>query len=206
MPQRDYYDVLDLAIKLLGLFGGAIAFWVGLKQYKKGQNWQKAQIILSLIDIFEKDDKIQYACRMLDWDKRNIQINEGRVLAYENSMLVSALKVHFTDSASSDSRQIGFTSDESFIRDCFDAFFDYFQKLYTFKQNELVDFKDLRYFYYWLELVNNIAYYKGSTEIKGHIMEYIEKYKFVGFHELLNEYAKHPDPLLLPEALKKNTR
>ena len=69
----------------------------------------------------------------------------------------------------------GFTEEESAIRDSFDAFFDFLHKLYAFRRNGLLAYKDLAYFFYWFELVRNIGKYKENLEIQERIFNYIEK-------------------------------
>ncbi len=71
-------QIIDIFVKVLGFLGSIGAILFGVYQYKKGQRWQKANIILSLIDHFESDKNIRIAREMLDWDKRKILVNETR--------------------------------------------------------------------------------------------------------------------------------
>ncbi len=62
------------------MISAIIAFLFGVRQYQKGQKWQKAQILLSLIDSFERDKRIESACQMLDWDERKVAFADGSTL------------------------------------------------------------------------------------------------------------------------------
>lgn len=181
---------LDIVVKIIG-FGGAIAtFIVGIVQYNRGQRWQKTSILLSLIDDFEGDEGIRAAREMLDWDKRKVFIKD-KCIDFENAVLVKALEVVPWD----DGR---FTEQESLIRDCFDSFFDFFHKLYSFQKSNLLSFNDFAYFYYYLELLRDIENYKGEG-YKKVFDEYIKGYQFIGIKTLLEEYKKNPLPLDIME-------
>jgi hypothetical protein len=177
-------------VAILGWIVAAIAFIFGLIQYRKGQNWQRAQIMLSLIDSFEKNKRIEMACIMLDWDSREITTPEGKVFHFRNEMLLSALRVVEMDVIEE------FKEEESLIRDAFDEFFDFFYKLYSFKRSGLLSLSDYAYFNYWFELLRKIGRYKKDSRIQETVSRYIDAYCFVGVKELLEEYGRKPDPIM----------
>lgn len=187
----------DLILKIVAGIGATVAFIFGYLQYKKGQNWQKAQVLLSLIDSFEEDKSIECACQMLDWDEREVRLASGKSIKFKNEMLLKALRVPKMDKTTKSPTGDGFTDEESNIRDCFDAFFDFLHKLYAFRRNGLLSFHDLAYFNYWFELVNNIENYKEVPGLRQRVFDYLKSYKFVGAEQLIGEYARKPDPLLL---------
>jgi hypothetical protein len=203
MSVQDKMALADLILKLVGVTGAAIAFIVGYIQYKKGQNWQKAQVLLSLIDSFEEDKCIECACQMLDWDEREVRLADQKPIKFKNEMLLSALRVPVMDTAGDNPTGDGFTETESLIRDCFDAFFDFLHKLYAFRRNGLLTFQDLAYFNYWFELIHNIEEYKAIPGLKQRIFSFMRCYKFVGAEQLIEEYARKPDPLLLAGQLNE---
>ena len=204
LPSSLSHDEWDLIIKVIAGLGAMLAFVIGLWQYRKSQKWQKAQILLALIDSFEKDTQIEAACAMLDWDAREVRLE--RSIKFENKMLVSALRVPIMDIAIAGELSVtheleaAFTPEESMIRDAFDAFFDFFHKLYAFQKSGLLKFSDYVYFNYWFELLQNIGEYKADPEIKKAMDKYIQEYRFIGVQELLRRYQEHPEPLsILPE-------
>lgn len=190
MDTASSLDWWSLAIQIVGYTGAGFAFLVGLRQYQRAQTYQKAEVLLKLIDSFEEDPKIDAACQMIDWDAREVQLSEAATFHFSNGMLVQALRVPKMDE--------GFTAEESYIRDCFDAFFDYFHKVHAFWKSDIVSFEDLRYFYYWFELLRSIGHYKEIPELQGALETYVAKYKFKGISELLAEYSKNPESLDLP--------
>lgn len=178
----------DIIIKIIFLILGIIGFILGYRQYKKGQGWQKADIIINLIDSFEIDKRIEAACFMLDWDSRKVEVN-GMEIDFENKMLVDALIVPMDDS--------DFSREQQVIRDAFDAFFDFFEKPYTLVESRLLDFSEIvGYWDYWFELLRRVGAFKKEPIIQERINNYVEKYGFIGIRELLKEYNKNPNPLL----------
>jgi hypothetical protein len=177
-----------------------IVLLIGLWQYGRAQRWQRADVLLSLIDSFEKNERIQSACSMLDWDEREVTVGRGKTIRFENELLVRALRVPYFDrqkrADEAGRKDEIFTPEEREIRDAFDAFFDFFDKLHAFLKAGLLSFQeDCTYFYYWLELIRDIEHYKASKEIKKALYEYIEAYRFSGVKEMLAEYSENPQPL-----------
>jgi hypothetical protein len=188
----------DLILKIVAGILAVCGFLFGLNQYKKAQRWQKAGILLSLIDSFERDKQIESACAMLDWDEREVQLSSGSKISFRNAILVSALRTPKMDvTTASGSAAETFSAEESEIRDVFDAFFDFFDKLYAFQKSGLLDFKDYSYFYYWLELLDRIGSYKENPEIKPALDGYIAAYRFDGIRRLLEQYRATPQARIL---------
>lgn len=194
----DFIGLLANLMVVLGGIGAGIAFIVSFRQYKRGQNWLRAKVVISLINSFERDEQIELACTMLDWDEREIVFPGGKNVKFSNEILVSALRVPemdvcYTNQEFYDKEATPFTEEESMIRDAFDCFFDFFHKLYALEKGDLLSFSDYVYFYYWLELVRDIGVYKKDERIKHALFNYIESYRFIGVKELLKEYEKKPD-------------
>ncbi|MDR2206973.1 MAG: hypothetical protein LBE36_12560 [Flavobacteriaceae bacterium] len=192
---------IDIIVKILGFLGSIGVILFGIIQYKKGQRWQKANILLTLIDHFENDKNIRVAREMLDWDKRSIIFDDTRKMIFDNSILIRALAVVEMDDDT-------FTEEESFIRDAFDSFFDFFHKLYSFQKSELLKFEDFAYFFYYFELIRDIEHYKkGNEGLKVIVSKYIDKYHFIGIKHLLKQYERHPEPLdIMTEGSNKRAR
>jgi len=188
-------DILVVIAELMTGIGAIAAILLGIREYQKGQRWQKAQVLLSLIDSFERNKQIELARRMLDWDEREVFIDGKRSIQFKNDMLITALRVVSMDT------KIAFTPEEQIIRDAFDAFFDFFHKLYAFQKSGLLTLTDYTYFFYWFELLRNIGNYKRNPAIQKAIHEYIRG--FEGIQYLLKEYSKNPEPLSIME-LKEN--
>jgi len=178
----------DIWIRIVTIVIAFIAFLLALHQYTKAQGWQRAEFIIKLIDSFEKDKLVKAARFMLDMDSRTIKIEGSGELIYCNAKLINALKIVDMDES--------FTKEEQFIRDAFDNFFDFFGKLYTLKRSKLVKFKNVSYWNYWFEILSRVGTLKMNENYQKLIDDYINEYKFIGIRSLIDEYKKHPDPLL----------
>jgi hypothetical protein len=197
------YEALDLSFKAVAGAFAYVGFQVGLRQYRQGQDWRRAKTILELIDSFKGDPKIQAACQMLDWDRRRLKTDKGKDFLFENEILITALSVPSfpknkmipmdavpladTETVSPGSQipeGVGFSDVEVFIRDCFDAFFDFFDKVNAFQASTLVAWTDLDYFLYWVDLVRHIGRWKNNEAIQKVVDTYLEKYDFKGFQEM----------------------
>lgn len=193
----------QLGFQLLAGLAALIAFIVGLRQYRRGQGWQKAQILLSLVNTFENNALVRAARTMIDWDERQIMIGD-KVVHFNREVLASALRVQEYDVVGASTiagteSSIPYTPEEALIRDAFDTFFDFFFKLESFVRIGLLRFTDLVYFYYWFELLSNFGEYKGDPSLQTTIDEYIDGYNFVGLRRLLREYRRHKrEPLSIP--------
>lgn len=187
--------LIEDILTVLAPIGAAIAFLIGLRKYSKGQNWLKARFMLSMIESFEKDKKINMACKMLDWDERDLDFSEGKTLHIDNKMLVSALRVVRMDIESNEqpdqiTARTTFTKEESCVRDAFDTFFDFFDRLYALEKSGLLSFSDLWYFYYWFELLCHVGEHKKDPTIQKAFDNYIVAYNFVGLRKFIEKYKK----------------
>lgn len=211
-----YYE---FALKFLGSVAALLAFLVGVKQYEKAQTWQRAHVVLQLIESFESRPQLRIARNMLDLDAVDIEIEDDassrleehnwpgqppssrHILHFTNAILPSALRVVKEDkqcNTEDRSKPPGcFTADEMKMRRAFDEFFDFFEKLYALRHASLIEREDLAYFDYWLELVRGASVYK-SDEARNALMAYLDAYRFRGFERLLTEYSLDPSPLDLP--------
>lgn len=176
-------------IASLGIFFTAFGIFFGVHQFRRGQKWQKAQFLNTLIESFETNQKIRNACEMLDYDIRKIRRKDGFELNFQNKDLLEALVTPNMDT--------DFTEDQQFIRDCFDTFFDYFCKLSFFLEIGILEFYDLCYFFYWFYLIVIFDKWKGDNKFKKSIDNYIDKYNFLGLQRLLKRFEKlmnkHPE-------------
>jgi hypothetical protein len=193
--------ILDYGTLIVGVatfFAIAISASLGIRQYREGQKLQKARVLLHLVDSFTKDELVQAACEMLDWDRRHIVVNNIKV-PFNNKLLGEALIVPepFVD----DEKRFGPYG--LLIRDCFDAFFDFFEKLGAFKKSGLLKLEDYTYFHYWFMMVSDIENMKAKKipetpkyknlripGIEKKISDYIVAYRFFAAKEMLDEFKK----------------
>ncbi len=177
-------DVLTIAQLIISIATVA-AIILAIREYHKGQKWRKAQFLLSLINSFENNKRIKLACQMLDWDERDVILDEySSLLQFKSDMLIAALRVVPMDTKKE------FSPEHEIIRDAFDAFFDFFERLYALERSGLLTLTDYTYFYYWFDVLENIGEWKDNQAIQEAIRKYIEEYGFIGIQYLLKKYEK----------------
>jgi hypothetical protein len=64
-----------------GAAGATIAFLVGILQYRKAQQWKRAEFLASEIKSLFENSKVSTALTMIDWSLRRIKL---RALADSN--------------------------------------------------------------------------------------------------------------------------
>jgi len=187
----------EFLLKLAAVGGATLAYVIGLRQYRKSQNWQKATFLSALITEFETNPKILAVKCMLDWDEGKIEIPPSVSFDFKNQIFCSALR------APTDGDGVDFPFPEDEIRDALDVFFDFFEKIDSYWGIKLLRFRDLQYFYYWFESLRSMAVWKDE-DCKNALDRYLRAYRFFGVKHLLDEYAREvPVP---PPGFPKESR
>ncbi len=173
----------DLSLEwILSSIGFVAAFIIGLWQYRRTQRQEKVALLLPLITEFETDEEIQVACHLFDYDAGTFTL-KGKEYVWKNADLLEAMKVVEWDQ--------GWTPLQTVMREVLDRFFDFIEKLSSFIDVRLLDFKDLKYFYYYFELLTGIERYKGK-DFEDALNRYLDAYRFSGTRKCCDLYRKLP--------------
>jgi hypothetical protein len=188
----------DVALKLLIVAGGIVAFVVGLWQYRRAQKWKRSEWVAQEMRQFFGDADVRRALLMIDWGKREITFSTdsapfGTVTyAVSDAMIVKALQHHTL-------RKEKFSDEETLIRDTFDRFLDGLERLASFRACRLVSANDLRpYLAYWFNKIRDAEEGNSQRQRLVQLRRYIESYGFRGVQQLFLDYRD--DPLLPPVA------
>ncbi|MGB7923391.1 MAG: hypothetical protein WCF57_09120 [Pyrinomonadaceae bacterium] len=181
----DWFDL----ISKLGILAAAGIFWVGLYQYDQGQKWKREEFLASTIKDFNASLKIQNASQMLDslrlYQKgRPIKLYPDQQTFKDQYVAVS--KQLIRDALSTEKNK-DFNPEEIAIRDCFDAFLSFLEKLDHYIESDLVTQKAvLTYINYWIEMLGaDQMLERGDKEI---LFKYVTEYKFDRVRALLKKY------------------
>jgi len=167
---------------ILSAIGFIMAFIIGLWQYRRAQLKEKVALLLPLITEFETDEKLQAACQLLDYDGGKFKLREQEY-RWTNADLLKAIKVVEWDQ--------DWPPLHEAIREVLDRFFDFMEKLFSFIDIGLLNFKDLKYFYYYFELLTGIERYKGAG-FEDAFNKYLTAYRFSGCRNCCDLYRKLP--------------
>jgi hypothetical protein len=86
-------NLCDLILNIIALLGACIGFWVGLRQWRRGQQWQRAEQMDKFVQQFESDELLRLAATVTDWTRRTITFRE-KEFTITNTDALMALRVH----------------------------------------------------------------------------------------------------------------
>jgi hypothetical protein len=132
---------IEVTAKIVGIIGALVAaglaIWQAresLKQRKRELRWKQAEMGKKAIDEIFDYEPSRNACFMIEPRKRRYTTTENLTEVITHSMVISALQ----------SKSIANEPRITFIQDCFDSLFYYFDRIEQFLQTELVTFDDVK--------------------------------------------------------------
>jgi hypothetical protein len=155
---------LELVLSAIGVGGAAVAFLIGLRQYRRAEQWKRAEFISSETKEFFANPRVGLALTMVDWSGREIPLSAvrdpaDRDLTYvtremqcwallPHTALNRVAPGHLEDQEAKMAR----ASENSLIRDCYDALLDGFERFGSYLKSGLVSVDELRpYIGYWID-------------------------------------------------------
>jgi hypothetical protein len=154
----------DVALSIVTIVGGIVAFYVGLRQWQRGQAWERANKLNDFIEKFETDDLLRFGATALDWTKREVTFR-GREVVIKNSDVLLSLRDYRTIT-----ERPMYPGEQPIMRDAYDALMTFFQRLELSIATGLIDARHAKaYFGYWLERLVTLDRHpdKDGTILKG---------------------------------------
>jgi len=193
--------VRELSLEwILTAIGFVAAYIVGLWQYRRTQRQDKIGLLLPLITEFETDEELRAARHLFDYDGGTFTVNEQKY-TFKNADLLEAMRVVKDD--------LGWAPLHVAMRKVLDRYFDFFGKLASLVEVRLFTFTDLKYFYYYFELLAKIEEYKNSDFVPA-LNKYLNAYRFVNCRTCLEMYRNLPPSqrmaLRLPGSRRKGSK
>jgi len=155
-------DLADLGLKILGLGGAVVAFLIGLRQYKRSEQWKRAEFVANELKEFNANPGVGLAMSMIDWGSRTLPLFTARDFNNRTRVLVTrqiqcrALLPHtvvepLKGSDVEASGEGAFSKEESAIRDSYDSFLDGLERMGSWVSSGLVGPDELDpYIGYWI--------------------------------------------------------
>ena len=138
-------NMWDVILNLAAMVGAVIGFVLGLRQWQRGQAWQRADKLDGFIEKFETDELLRLAAVVLDWTDRKIKYRE-RTLTVLNNEALMALRDHRSMETPE------FPGEQATLRDAYDTLLAFLVRLELSISNGLIDAVPAKaYFAYWLE-------------------------------------------------------
>lgn len=156
-------NLLDIILNTVALVGAAVAFCIGLHQWRRAQTWQRAEKFDKFVEKFDSDELLRLAAIVVDWTERRVTF-EGRPLTVTNKESLLALRDHRTiklpsveEECLSNEQNLSkkdpmFPGEQSTLRDAYDALLGFFERLELAISSQLIDATPAKAcFSYWLE-------------------------------------------------------
>jgi hypothetical protein len=74
-------------IEILKILGAALAFWIGLTQYRRSEVWKRLEFVAAEMKTFYDDTAVKAAMTMLDWRRK-----EMALFKFRGEMILSVWK------------------------------------------------------------------------------------------------------------------
>lgn len=179
----------DDLLKAIALLGAAGAFSIGVWQYRRAQQWKRAEWVAQEMKQLLADPMVQAVFLMVDWGTRRVRLYPGaddQTQGYvwlTDTDVAHALMPH-------EERPGGFSDQEATIRAAFDVFLDGVQRFYSYVETGLVTEAELRpYLEYWAENICEEPALDGTEERLRALQRYMTKYGYDGAYALLARIA-----------------
>src|SRR5262249_23514602 len=126
-------NLWDVVLNIVTMVGAGVAFWFGLHQWRRGQDWQRAEQMDKFVQQFEDDGLLRLAAIIVDWTRRVVVFRE-REFAMTNTDALLALRNH---------EHMGpkpvFEGEQATLRDAYDALLAFFARLELALSTQLID-------------------------------------------------------------------
>ena len=204
-------------LSLLGVGGTAFALVFGFFQYRKADQWKRAEFIAKEMKEFFENADVQNVLLMIDWAPRRINLfheKENDPKKYPRitrDLQVSALEPHtlrVSDQGSDgqtdqESEGIGavdrtskFSMEETRIRDSYDRFLDHLERFASYLESGLVSKAELDpYLRYWIDDIAELTQNPTDAAWTCALLAYIQFYDFTKVQLL---FAKYGHPIEVP--------
>ncbi|MEJ0077606.1 MAG: hypothetical protein WDO17_19670 [Alphaproteobacteria bacterium] len=174
-------------ISFLGVVVGALGAGFGLYQYRRNQIWRETEFVANQTKEFFADDSVRKALRILDWEKRFIDLLADKPPVFvTRDMLREALK-HGPDATK-------FTHEGAAIRDVFDTYFTRLEAFEQFIKAGVIEFRQIEpYQRYWAGILAGQRPKILDPETIKVIWGFLHDYGYNDAMALMKRY--HPAPI-----------
>lgn len=172
---------MEIQVEIGAAFTGgiaAVAAIVGLIQYKKSENWKRAEFTGRLLEQLSSNEELAFASRSLDWGVgplivpikyRVLYKVETNTISHEWSRFAKAVRPGL---------EFDFRTEIDLLvyRYCFDAFCDFLDRLRIFVELRLIKLEDLSSLGYYAALMHNPIYYGGPLKKEKVLGDFLKKF------------------------------
>lgn len=150
---------------------------IALYQWRRDQAWKRTEKLDALYKEFEGNRLIQIACKVMDWSRGNFKFTDGDAVEFGTEDVQKSLAAHGSDP------DLTFTPTQARLRDAYDAFLSFLERLEASIDEGLVPEKPaMRLFGYWIRHFTDMPEHPGCSD---KALKYVARYSDkVMFHML----------------------
>jgi hypothetical protein len=178
-------------IEMIKIAGGALAFGIGVWQYRKTQRWKRVEFLAAEMKTFYDDTAVREALTMLDWRRKKMALFKYREEDDTQKVTVYYALVARSLGVATETQ---YRKEESAIREIFERFLEYLARFEGFVATRVVKEEDFNpYLDYWVRLLAGHDHHakEVTQEVLPALWKFIDYFhysdvrKFVGrYHEV----------------------
>lgn len=200
-------DAASVLLDATGLVGASVAFCIGLVQYRRAQQWKRAEFLAKEMKELASDLRATIALTMVDWPERLIRLyalgdaKDETLTLVTYAMQSRALRPHVINGGADGERVqapqgvdgLGsYSREETLIRDCYDALLDRMDRLGAYLNRRLVAAEDIApYIGYYVDDIAEMTTDPTEALWTISLLTYIHFYHFTNVPALFR--ALHHD-------------
>ena len=175
-------------IEIIKVFGAAVAFVIGLRQYNKSQVWKRLEFVGSEMKAFYDDVAVRSAMTMLDWRKK-----EMALFKYRDEDDTTKVEVNYETVAAAlgTDPDVRYDKTQSAIREIFERFLEFLARFEGFLEAEAVKERDLNsYLDYWMKLTsgNDPHSPEATQKVLPQLWRFIDYYGYRDVRRFVSRY------------------
>lgn len=208
----EHIEPAKLVVSIIGLIVASIAGIMGIRTYRRTDQWKRAEFLAKEMKEFFGNQRVQTALTLIDWGARYIKLlDDGagkneRVLVTRGMQLRALLPhtikpltsddvVFHADGEHEDDVLRRFTPVEAAIRDCYDSFLDGLEAFSSYVQTDLVALDNLRpYIQYWIDDIHSSTEIAEDAAWSAALATYIAVYRYKNVQWLFDQFNRSIAP------------
>ena len=175
-------------IEIVKILGAAVAFWIGISQYRKSEAWKRLEFVATEMKAFYDDPAVKLAMGMLDWRKKEVALFKHRG---ENNLDRVMVDYAIVASALGIAPELKYDKTQSAIREVLERFLEFLARFEGFLAAGLVQKVDLNpYLDYWIKLIAGRDTHSPEVtkQVLPHLWKFIDYYGYRDVRRLISRY------------------
>jgi hypothetical protein len=175
-------------IEVAKIGGAAVAFVIGLRQYRKSQVWKRLEFVSAQMKIFFDDRAVRATMHMLDWRKKKMPLYKFRDEDDDAEVTVEYKDVAAALGIDPETR---YDNKLSAIREAFERFLEYLARFEGFLEAKAVEPADLNPgLDYWVKLLSGRDTHSPEVtkEVLPSLWKFIDYYGYRDVRRLVSRY------------------